>query len=173
MPRLVDPHHPSLGALVHYDFNMPGAFSYEQALMAIRRLGLSMAAIEEQFRRIVFNVIARNQDDHVKNIAFLMDKEGRWSLSLAIDLVYSYNPRGSWTSSHQMTINGKRDHFTFQDFKTCEDASSMKRGAAERIVEQVQSAVLAWPDFADEAGVDASTIKKIQSVHRTDILTKA
>ncbi|MCH8247246.1 MAG: HipA domain-containing protein, partial [Bacteroidetes bacterium] len=118
-------------------------------------------------------VIARNQDDHVKNIAFLMDREGRWSLSPAFDMIYSYNPRGAWTSSHQMTINGKRDHFTFQDFKTCAEASSMKRGAAERIVEEVQSAVLAWPDFADEADVDPLSIERIQKVHRTDILTKA
>ena len=166
-------HMQTLGALAHYDFNMPGAYSYEQALLAIRRMGLSMSAVEEQFRRMVFNVIARNQDDHVKNIAFLMDKEGRWSLSPAFDVIYSYNPRGAWTSSHQMTINGKRDHITFQDFKTCAEASSMKRGAAEHIVEQVQSAVLAWPDFADEADVNPLSIERIQKVHRTDILTKA
>ena len=166
-------HMQTLGALAHYDFNMPGAYSYEQALLAIRRMGLSMSAVEEQFRRMVFNVIARNQDDHVKNIAFLMDREGRWSLSPAFDMIYSYNPRGAWTSSHQMTINGKRDHFTFQDFKTCAEASSMKRGAAERIVEEVQSAVLAWPDFADEADVNPLSIERIQKVHRTDILTKA
>ncbi len=166
-------HMQTLGALAHYDFNMPGAYSYEQALLAIRRMGLSMSAVEEQFRRMVFNVIARNQDDHVKNIAFLMDREGRWSLSPAFDMIYSYNPRGAWTSSHQMTINGKRDHFTFQDFKICAEASSMKRGAAGRIVEAVQRAVLAWPDFASEAGVDPLSIERIQKVHRTDILTKA
>jgi serine/threonine-protein kinase HipA len=68
-----------------------------------------MAAIEEQFRRMAFNIVARNQDDHVKNIAFLMNKEGQWSLAPAFDLTYSYNPSGAWTARHQMTLNGKRD----------------------------------------------------------------
>ncbi|HET9031689.1 MAG TPA: HipA domain-containing protein, partial [Dokdonella sp.] len=83
-------HMQSLAALAHYDFNLAGAYSYEQALMLIRQLDLGMTTIEEQFRRMAFNIIARNQDDHVKNIAFLMDKAGRWSLSPAFDLTYSY-----------------------------------------------------------------------------------
>lgn len=87
-------HMQSLGSLAHYDYNLPGAYSYEQALQVIRQLGLPMAAVEEQFRRMLFNVVARNQDDHVKNIAFLMDREGRWSLAPAFDVTYSYNPAG-------------------------------------------------------------------------------
>src|SRR3990172_4198489 len=97
----------SLCALAHYDFNMAGAHAYEQALLVIPQLGLGMGSIEEQFRRMAFNIIARNQDDHVKNIAFLMDKAGNWSPSPAFDMTYSFNPSGAWTASHQMTINGK------------------------------------------------------------------
>ena len=106
-------HMQSLGALAHFDFNLAGAYSYEQALMTIRQLGLSMRAVEQQFRRMVFNIVIRNQDDHVKNIAFLMDKAGRWSLSPAYDMTYSYNPTGAWTATHQMTMNGKRETFTW------------------------------------------------------------
>jgi hypothetical protein len=117
-----------MGALAHFDFNQAGAHAYEQALMTIRQLGLAMASVEEQFRRMVFNIVARNQDDHVKNIAFLMDKNGTWSLAPAFDLTYSYNPSGAWTASHQMTMNGKRDGFTRADFEACARAALMKRG---------------------------------------------
>ena len=146
-------HLQSLCALAHYDFNMAGAYSYEQALRAIRQLGLPMLAVEEQFRRMAFNIIARNQDDHVKNIAFLMDKSGRWSLSPAFDMTYSFNASGQWTASHQMTMNGKRDNFTMEDFKACARAASMKRGRAETIVNEVIETVSRWRDYADEAGV--------------------
>ncbi|MCB1968611.1 MAG: type II toxin-antitoxin system HipA family toxin, partial [Candidatus Accumulibacter sp.] len=88
-------HMQSLCALAHLDFNQPGAHGYEQALLTIRQLQLPMAALEEQFRRMAFNIVARNQDDHVKNIAFLMDKQGRWSLAPAFDVTYSYNPSGA------------------------------------------------------------------------------
>ena len=146
-------HLQSLCALAHYDFNMAGAYSYEQALRAIRQLGLPMLAVEEQFRRMAFNIIARNQDDHVKNIAFLMDKSGRWSLSPAFDMTYSFNASGQWTASHQMTMNGKRDNFTKEDFKACARVASMKRGRAETIVNEVLETVSRWRDYADEAGV--------------------
>ncbi len=108
-------HMQSLGALMHYDFNIAGAYAYEQALQAIRRLGLPMSDIEQQVRRAFFNVVARNQDDHVKNIAFLMDRKGVWRLSPAFDMAYSYNPSGAWTGQHQMSLNGKRDGFEAED----------------------------------------------------------
>jgi serine/threonine-protein kinase HipA len=146
-------HMQSLGALAHYDFNLAGAYSYEQALLVMRQLGLPMAALEQQFRRMVFNVVARNQDDHVKNIAFLMDKAGRWSLSPAFDVTYSFNPSGAWTAKHQMTLNGKRDGFTLEDFKACAKAVAMKRGRAETIVDEVRATVTRWKDYADAAGV--------------------
>ncbi len=161
-------HMQSLGALAHFDFNLAGAYAYEQALLAIRELGLPMRDIEQQFRRMVFNVIARNQDDHVKNIAFLMDKSGAWSLSPAYDVTYSYNPAGRWTSSHQMTVNGKRDGFTMEDFRSCAKSASMKRGRAEAIVDEVRGAILRWRDHAEKAIVAAPLAAQIQANIRTE-----
>ncbi|MBT4496754.1 MAG: type II toxin-antitoxin system HipA family toxin [Gemmatimonadetes bacterium] len=161
-------HMQSLCALAHYDFNLAGAYSYEQALLAIRQLGLPMSAIEEQFRRMVFNIIARNQDDHVKNIAFLMDKTGQWSLSPAFDVTYSFQPSGKWTSSHQMTMNGKRDHFVLEDFRACAKSASMKRGRAEAILDAVRQTVCRWPDYADEAGIDPVRRDQIQRTLRLE-----
>lgn len=160
----------SLGAMAHFDFKKPGAYSYEQALQTLRRLDLPMSAVEEQFRRMAFNIIGRNQDDHVKNIAFLMDRSGDWSLSPAFDMTYSYNPSGNWTSSHQMSLNGKRDGFDMEDFKMCAQNVSMKRGRAEEIVRQVHSAVLQWKDFAKQAGVPDDVARKIESAQRMNIL---
>ena len=159
-------HVQSLCALAHYDFNMAGAYAYEQALLVIRQLELPMSVIEEQFRRMAFNIVARNQDDHVKNIAYMMDKSGHWSLSPAFDMTYSFNPAGSWTASHQMTMNGKRDDFTMDDFKACAKAASMKRGRAESIVNEVQETVYRWQDYADDAGVPVSVRDRIQHTLR-------
>jgi len=159
-------HMQSLCALAHYDFNMAGAYAYEQALLAINQLGLPMSAIEEQFRRMAFNIISRNQDDHVKNIAFLMDKFGKWSLSPAFDMTYSFSPSGKWTASHQMTMNGKRDNFTVEDFKACARVASMKRGRAGTIVNEVLKTVSRWRDYADEAGVSPSWRDLIQHTLR-------
>ena len=159
-------HLQSLCALAHFDFNQAGAYGYEQALLAIRRLQLPMAAVEEQFRRMVFNVVARNQDDHVKNIAFLMNPLGEWSLAPAFDVTYSFNPAGAWTGTHQMTLNGKRDGFTREDFVQCARSALMKRGRAATILEQVQTAVNRWPEFAAEAGVPDEWRDKIQKTHR-------
>jgi serine/threonine-protein kinase HipA len=162
-------HLQSLCALAHFDFNQPGSYGYEQALLAIRRLELPMAAVEEQFRRMVFNVVARNQDDHVKNIAFLMNPSGEWSLAPAFDVTYSYNPAGTWTGTHQMTLNGKRDGFTREDFALCARSALMKRGRAATILEEVQAAVERWPEFAAAAGVPDEWRDKIQKAHRLTI----
>lgn len=159
-------HMQSLCALAHYDFNMAGAYAYEQALLVIRQLGLPMGVIEEQFRRMVFNIVARNQDDHVKNIAFLMDKSGKWSLSPAFDVTYSFNPAGAWTASHQMTMNGKRDDFTMDDFKACAKTVSMKRGRAEAIVNEVRETISRWKSYAEEAGIPVSVRDQIQRTFR-------
>ena len=121
-------HMQSLCGLAHFDFNAAGAYSYEQALLIIRQLKLPMAAIEEQFRRMVFNILARNQDDHVKNIAFLMDKKGIWSLAPAFDMTYSYNPSGAWTSAHQMTMNGKSDGIYHSRFQSMCRGGILKTG---------------------------------------------
>jgi serine/threonine-protein kinase HipA len=159
-------HMQSLCALAHYDFNMAGAYGYEQALLVMRQLGLPMQAIEQQFRRMVFNIVARNQDDHVKNIAFLMDKSGAWSLAPAFDMTYSFNPTGAWTASHQMTLNGKREDFSMDDFNACARAASMKRGRAAAIVGEVQDVVSRWKDYAEAAGVPDAWLDKIQGALR-------
>ena len=159
-------HMQSLCALAHYDYNVAGAWSYEQALLVMRQLELPMSSIEEQFRRMAFNVIARNQDDHVKNIAFLMDKSGVWSLSPAFDMTYSFNPSGAWTATHQMTINGKRDNFTMDDLKACAKTASMKRGQAKKIIDEVKQAVSHWKKYADDAGVDSTQRDQIQHLLR-------
>ncbi|MFA5192859.1 MAG: HipA domain-containing protein [Verrucomicrobiia bacterium] len=159
-------HMQSLCALGHFDFNQAGAYAYEQALLAIRQLRLPMEAVEEQFRRMAFNIVARNQDDHVKNIAFLMDKQGCWSLAPAFDMTYSYNPSGTWTATHQMTLNGKRNGFTREDFRACARAALMKRGRAEAILEEVRAAVSRWPVFAAKAKVADTWRAQIQKSHR-------
>lgn len=161
-------HMQSLCAMAHYDFNMAGAHSYEQAFQVMRQLNLPMAAMEQQYRRMVFNIVARNQDDHVKNIAFLMDKSGQWSLSPAFDVTYSYNPQGAWTSRHQMTMNGKREDFTLEDFKACASTASLKRGRAQAILEEVQQTVTRWPEFARQVDIPEDNLKAIEHTHHTE-----
>lgn len=160
-------HLQSLGAMAHFDFNTAGAYSYEQALQVIRQLGLKTEEVEEQFRRMIFNIITRNQDDHVKNIAFLMDRSGEWKLSPAFDMTYSYNPEGQWTSMHQMSVNGKRDNFQIQDFRECAKTALMKRGRADAIIEQVQKAAALWPEIAHGIHIHDEMIDAIYKTFRT------
>ncbi|MBN2293760.1 MAG: type II toxin-antitoxin system HipA family toxin [Pirellulales bacterium] len=159
-------HMQSLAAMAHLDFNQAGAHGYEQAFDVMRRLDMSAVSTTELFRRMVFNVIARNQDDHVKNIAFLMDRGGRWTLAPAYDMIYSYQPSGRWTVIHQMTINGKQDHFSMQDFEQCGQVALLKRGQAKAIINDVLQVVSRWQDYADEAGVRPAQRDKIQDTLR-------
>lgn len=161
-------HMQSLAALAHFDFNSAAAYSYEQAFDIIKRLDLPMRSIEEQFRRMLFNVVARNQDDHVKNIAFLMDKSGSWSLSPAFDVTYAYNPHGEWTARHQMTINGKTENFTPEDFRASAKVAGLKRGREREILMEVVAAVKKWRHFADAAGVFAKQRDHIAQTLRLD-----
>ncbi|MHB1871740.1 MAG: type II toxin-antitoxin system HipA family toxin [Steroidobacteraceae bacterium] len=161
-------HMQSLAALTHLDFNAAGAHSYEQCFAVIKRLGLPMASLEEQFRRMLFNIVARNQDDHVKNIAFLMNQQGEWSLAPAFDVTYAYNPQGRSTQSHQMTLNGKQDGFTLEDFRAGAASAGLKRGRAETILDEVRTAVLRWPEFAQQAAVRPSQLELIRSAFRLD-----
>jgi serine/threonine-protein kinase HipA len=146
-------HMQSLAALAHFDFNVAQANSYEQAFDVARRLDLPLDAIEQQYRRMIFNVVARNQDDHVKNIAFLMDKNGKWTLSPAFDVAYSYNPTGDWTARHQMTINGKSENFELSDFLECAKVAGLKRGRDTQILEEVTNAVKNWLAYAEQVHV--------------------
>jgi serine/threonine-protein kinase HipA len=159
-------HMQSLAALAHFDFNQAGAHSYEQAFLVIRRLGLGNEAVEQMFSRMVFNVVARNQDDHVKNIAFLMNRAGIWQLAPAFDLAYSYRPDSPWTARHQMSLNGKRDDFTIEDFESCGRTASLPRGRASRILGRVQDIVSHWKLYAERAGVDDEHLKRIEPTLR-------
>jgi serine/threonine-protein kinase HipA len=159
-------HMQSLAALEHLDFELGEAHSYEQAFGVIRRLGLSAVAAEEQFRRMVFNVVGRNHDDHVKNIAFLMNRRGEWSLSPAFDVVYAFNPEGRWTRVHQMSINGKRDDFTIADLDEVASVAGLKRGAGRRITDEVTTTVARWPEFAAAAQVPEETTTAIHAALR-------
>ena len=162
-------HMQSLGALAHFDFNDPIAHSYEQAILVIRELKLGMSTLEEQFRRMVFNVMGRNQDDHVKNIAFLMDRAGNWSLSPAFDLTYSHNPQGNWTARHQMSVNGKHEGFEHSDLIDCAHTASLKRTRARDIIAQVRDAVLQWPEFAAIANVPSHWVDTISANLRLNL----
>ena len=165
-------HMQSLCGLAHYDFNMAGAYSYEQCFLVMRQLGLTMEEVEQQYRRMVFNIVARNQDDHVKNIAFLMNKRGEWKLSPAYDVTFSYNPAGEWTSSHQMTMNGKRDGFVYKDFKACAKTALLKRGREKVILEEVLEIVSKWKSYASDVGIDSKWITKIADYHRVNSILK-
>ncbi|MDD3586192.1 MAG: HipA domain-containing protein, partial [Thermoguttaceae bacterium] len=110
---------------------------------------------------MVFNIVARNQDDHVKNIGFLMDRTGQWSLAPAFDVTYNYQPTGQWTASHQMTLAGKRAGFDLSDFQACSQIAQLKRGEWKRIVHDVCETVRRWPNYAKQAGVPAGRRDKI------------
>jgi serine/threonine-protein kinase HipA len=159
-------HMQTVGALEHVSYNEPGTYSYEQVLLLIRRLGLGTPVVEQQFRRMVFNVVARNQDDHVKNIAFLMDREGAWSLAPAYDVIWAWRPGNLWLDSHQMSINGKRDGFTVADLRAVATVAGLTRGRAEAILADVVAVVARWSDVAEEVGIGERMAAQIARSHR-------
>lgn len=144
-------HMQTLCGLAHYDFNLAGAYSYEQAFMVMRKLKLSKADLVQQYRRMLFNVIAYNRDDHTKNITFLMPQDGKWQLSPAYDLTFAHNPAGRWTSRHQMSVNGKCDEITEQDLLTVGNNQGIPKPTT--ILTEVKAAISQWPQFAKQAGV--------------------
>ena len=146
-------HAQTLGAIAHLDFNDPTAYSYEQAFRVTRRVVNDARAYEQLFRRMAFNVLAWNCDDHVKNISYLMDRSGEWFLAPAYDECYAYNPQGDWTSRHQMSVNGKRIGVTDEDILACARFANMRERKARAVLDEVKDAVRAWPRFAAEAEV--------------------
>jgi serine/threonine-protein kinase HipA len=160
-------HMQSLCALGHYDFNMPGAYSYEQALAMIQKLNIGHEGLREMFRRMAFNLIARNQDDHTRNIAFLMDQNGRWRLSPAFDVMWAYRAQGPWTNIHQMRVNGKQDDFKREDLLAAAQQYGIKDG--ETIIDKAGEVIRRWPSFAQEAGVAKRISGKIGTTHRLEL----
>ncbi|MDG1279073.1 MAG: type II toxin-antitoxin system HipA family toxin [Algoriphagus sp.] len=145
-------HMQSLCGIRHFDFNQVGFYSYEQVFETMRMLRLPYPEAEELFVRMVFNVLARNCDDHTKNFAFLMDQDGKWSLSPAYDICYAYRPGSIWVSSQSLMVNGKRENIGEADF--LEVARQMNIKKPEEKIAQVRSAVGRWVEFAEEVGVE-------------------
>ncbi|MCM1041536.1 MAG: type II toxin-antitoxin system HipA family toxin [Bacteroides sp.] len=160
-------HMQTLCAIAHYDYRMLRAYSYEQAFNVMRELHLPYAQAQEMFRRMVFNVVIRNQDDHTKNISFLMDKNGKWSLSPAYDMGFSYNPDGDWTSQHQMSINGKFKDITRTDLMEFATKNNIKE--ASEIIDHICGTAARWERIAAECGVPADMIKGIQSEFKLNL----
>lgn len=153
----------TLASIGHLGWNPPGTVGYESAFQVMRALRLPYIQQEQQFRRMVFNAIARNVDDHVKNISYLMDRSGQWQLSPAYDMTFSYNPDDGRGEVHKMTINSRQDDFIFDDF--IEVAYNMEINKAEIIVGEILDVVTRWPEFANQAQVSPDAQKYVGDLH--------
>lgn len=139
-------------AIQHYDYQQTTSFSYEQLFQTMLQLRLSYAEAEEMYRRMIFNVIARNCDDHTKNFAFMMKSDGPWQLAPAYDVCHAYRPGSPWVSQHNLSINGKRIQFTKDDLLKIATQFNIKH--AERIIQEVINIVKNWKSYANQYGVD-------------------
>lgn len=157
-------HTHSLCGLAHADYNRPGFWSYDLYFSAIRRLNLGQEAMDEGFRRMVFNVIACNRDDHSKNLGFLMVEPGRWRLAPAYDITYAHGAR--WTQSHQMRVNDKVDGITYADLHEVGRREGVKK--ASQIIKQVDLAVRRWEEFAESAGLARDWVRRIKADHQLE-----
>ena len=160
-------HMHTLCGMAHFDYNNPNLYAYEQAFQIMRELRLPYSDAEQMFRRMVFNVVARNQDDHTKNIAFLMDRNGVWRLSPAYDVTYAYNPNSRWTAWHQLSINGKRDGILKTDLLAV--AKEMNIKSANVIIDQIKDVVANWSVYAKKNMVTESITNAISKTHRLDV----
>ena len=145
-------HVQSFCAIMHYDFNEIAAFSYEQLFETMRSMLLPYPDAEQLFRRMVFNVMAKNCDDHTKNFSFIMDKAGKWRLAPAFDICHAFRPGSTWVSQHSLSINGKRQNITRDDLLQVAKRMNIKKAVA--IIDQVHAAVCKWNDFASQANVE-------------------
>ena len=152
-------HMQTLCGIAHYDYRNPRSYSYEQAFNVMRALRLPYSQAQEMYRRLVFNVVIRNQDDHTKNISFLMDRQGKWTLSPAYDMGFAYNPNGGWTAQHQMSINGKFDDITRQDLLEFAKRNNIKE--ATEIIDRITEVSSRWPLLARECEVPQPMIDAI------------
>ena len=156
----------SLGGLAHFDFNDPGAHGYEEVISIFKKLNLSHKDTEQLFKRMIFNEVAKNYDDHVKNISFLMDRTGTWRLAPAYDMTFSYNPASIWTASHQMKINGKRDNLEITDLV----AAGKNMGLSDKTIESAMQSIIAtvrkWPEYAEVVKLDEVTMNSIKMFHK-------
>jgi len=161
-------HMQTLCSLAHFDYKKPGAYSYEDAFDVMRKLQLPKESAIQLYKRMLFNVVARNQDDHTKNISFVMHKNGQWELSPAYDVTYSYNPTGIWTNSHQMSIHGKRTDFTLEDLlKPGENIGYQDR---KQTLKHISNTVANWQSYAAKAGIPKKQAELLEKAFRLEFL---
>ena len=158
-------HIQTLCAIAHYDRDE--RYAYEQVFQTMRKIYLPYSDMEQMYRRMVFNVIARNHDDHTKNHSFIMSKTGLWTLAPAYDLCYSCSPSSKWTNQHQLSLNGKRDHFVQKDLYEVARKADIKN--AKEIIQQVKEVVSSWERYAQCAGVKPYHLSQIKQSLRTEL----
>ena len=151
-------HIQTLCAIGNYDRDE--RYAYEQIFQVIRQLNLPYPELEQMYRRMIFNVVARNHDDHTKNHSFIMDKNGKWSLAPAYDLCYSYSPSGKWTDKHQLSLNGKRENFTMKDLLQIAEKQDIRN--AKTIIAQILDVISQWTKYAQQYKVKKEFINTIQ-----------
>ncbi len=157
-------HMQSLGALAHISYQEPEACGYELAAMYMKKLGITYKEIEQFYRRMVFNCIAVNQDDHVKNISFIMDRTGKWSLSPAYDITFSYNLANKWLRAHQMTVNGKTMKIGLVDLLEAGNKMGIKERRCKDIISEVSASVAGFSVIAEQVGIKEETCEYINSI---------
>lgn len=157
-------HMQSLGAMAHVSYQEPGLIGYELAARYMKELGISYKEIEQFYRRMVFNCLAVNQDDHVKNISFIMDRTGKWILSPAYDITFSYNPTNKWLRAHQMTVNGKTSEIGLEDLFEAGSKMGIKERRCKDIIGEVDLSVSNFGRFAEQAGIKEKTCDYINSI---------
>lgn len=157
-------HMQTLCAMSHLDYKQKATHDYSQLFLTITRLQLGYAALEDAFRRMAFNVMAANCDDHTKNFSFLLREGGRWELAPPYDVTHAHNPKGEWTHQHLMAVNGKFAGISRADLLAVADRFGT--GSAPKVLKQVGEAVAAWPDFAAQAGVSSNEAARILEHHR-------
>jgi serine/threonine-protein kinase HipA len=155
-------HTQTLCALAHFDRDE--RFSYEQIFQTMRKLYLPYSEMEQMFRRMIFNIVARNHDDHTKNHSFMMNRLGEWSLAPAYDLCYSYSPSGKWTSQHQLSLNGKRNDFELTDLLAVAKKIDIKN--ATKIIKEIVAVISKWEEYAKKTNVEKEHISLISQMLR-------
>jgi serine/threonine-protein kinase HipA len=156
-------HIQTLCAMQHYDFNQITSFSYEQIFQTMRILGLPYLQAEQMFRRMAFNVIARNCDDHTKNFAFRLRKGQEWELAPAYDICFAYRPDSEWVSQHNLSINGKRKEITKEDLLVVAKTMNIKK--AMTIIQGISDTVKNWYEYAEQANVETKLKESIGKSH--------
>ncbi len=163
-------HYISWAGLSHYDRDTTGTYSYEQLILNLRQLNFGQEEISEVFKRAVFNIVGRNQDDHTKNFGFLMNKKGEWSLSPAFDMTYSYDPSGTWTKVHQIRLNKKQDNFTKEDIISFGKYCNLTKIQSIKILEKTIEVFKEFEELADKYKVPKKLKETVSKNLRRDLI---